>query len=245
MQGCHNIFQNTYDRVIAHLATAGVIAPGCSALARANFLTQSASAVSSIPPQPAPLSLSSAAMLPPPPPVTSLGASPRVASASSSAAAAARCDDIDEDTATTSLAMSVLTDNLAGAEIAQALRFVDSAAFVDAFVGLDAMLSSNYDDVACSAAQSIAALSVSKRVRHALGSKALKAYQHSLQRKQQATNGAQHALALQQMEASRQSSSGSNSSSSSSGSASPPPQQQQQSTAAAPLVSPNSSSSRQ
>lgn len=173
-KGCGHLFRRTYDRLVTHFAAAKLLPADCPAAARARALgllpagverplgAPAASAADVVPVVPAARDFAGGAGVDCPPPHTVLA--DRRADGTGYGD-----DDADEDDddgvsggeeAPTTLASGTTT----GTGSAR-----DPRGVLDAFASLAALLGSDYDDISAPAAQSIASLSTSRKMRRVVG----------------------------------------------------------------------------
>lgn len=174
-RGCHTLFQAVYDTLLHSFSTRGMLKDGTASAERAAALVQVGVAEAATGLSGGSASSSSGGL--PPPPFTSRRPVLLKPAAQATGASTTEGDakDASEELGYASDASDVSTASVASSNShsgsgsqSAALDANDTAMVVDAFTTLSAMLASEFDDVACPAAQSIAALCSSKRVRRAL-----------------------------------------------------------------------------
>jgi len=164
-RGCVRVFGRAYDRLCAHLGLRGLLAEDSPAAGRLRAMhADLALAAQRI--APAPPSAAAASVFPPAP---APPASTSMREALRDAARAAACGGIGVSGGEDGAATADDEEHDGDAEAERCAGAGDALAIVGACVSLAAALASAYDDVCAPAAQSLALLAASPRVRDALG----------------------------------------------------------------------------
>jgi hypothetical protein len=174
-RGCHVMFQSVYDTILQAFAKSGALQQDSPSARRVAEIAsaktrETATGVADE------ASKNSAAL--PPPTFNRVSLPSHVATEPLNASVATSEGGYasDRSVSSTASAASNADTGKNAAELGMSKNAeADSSMVVDALTTLTTMLASEYDDVACPAAQSIAALCVSKRVRKALGLRAVAA----------------------------------------------------------------------